>query len=48
MSASEDDLPIGDPPTINPYEILNVAEKATQDEIKTAYRKQALKHHPGL
>lgn len=37
-----------DPPTsINPYGVLEVEEKATVDEIKYAYRKQALKHHPG-
>lgn len=28
------------------YQVLGVAEKATQDEIKKAYRKLAKKHHP--
>jgi DnaJ family protein C protein 7 len=28
------------------YKILNVAKDATEEEIKKAYRKEALKHHP--
>lgn len=30
----------------DPYEILGVARSASQDEIKRAYRRLALKHHP--
>jgi DnaJ family protein C protein 9 len=35
------------PASINPYEILGLEEEAAADQIKSAYRKQALKHHPG-
>lgn len=36
------------PPTIEPYEILGIENSATADEVKAAYRKAALKHHPGM
>jgi len=30
----------------NPYDILGIPKEATSDEIKKAYRKMSLKHHP--
>jgi preprotein translocase subunit Sec63 len=37
MSATEE---------INPYELLNVKQESTEQEIKTAYRQRSLKVHP--
>ncbi|KAK4553117.1 hypothetical protein LTR86_009844 [Recurvomyces mirabilis] len=34
------------PPSINPYEVLSIDNSATPDQIKSAYRKAALRHHP--
>lgn len=34
------------PKTINPYEVLGLDISATADEVKSAYRKAALQHHP--
>jgi DnaJ family protein C protein 9 len=33
--------------SINPYRVLEIAKAATADQVKSAYRKSALKHHPG-
>ncbi|KMZ75643.1 Chaperone protein dnaJ [Zostera marina] len=30
----------------NPYEVLNVPKDSTDQEIRSAYRKLALKYHP--
>lgn len=32
----------------NPYEVLEIPENATQEEIKKAYRKKAKEYHPDL
>lgn len=32
----------------NYYKVLGVGKNATEDEIKKAYRKRALMHHPGV
>ena len=38
---------LDEPPTsINPYEVLGLEKTATADNVKSAYRKAALKHHP--
>lgn len=36
------------PPEIEPYAVLGLEKTATPDDIKSAYRKAALKHHPGM
>ncbi|KAI0096730.1 DnaJ domain-containing protein [Nemania sp. FL0031] len=45
MDAS-DDLVDGEPPAIDPYEVLCLERTATADQVKSAYRKLALKNHP--
>lgn len=45
----EDDICEEDgPPSIDPYEELGLETEATADDVKKAYRKLALIHHPGM
>lgn len=46
MSDIEDTMD-PEPPIIDPYEVLELERDATPDQIKSAYRKAALKNHPG-
>jgi hypothetical protein len=48
MAPREEDLMDEDPPSINPYEVLGLEKTASADEVKSSYRKAALKHHPGM
>ena len=48
MAPREEDLIDEEPPEIEPYTVLGIEKIATADEIKSAYRKAALKHHPGM
>ncbi|EME45025.1 hypothetical protein DOTSEDRAFT_79168 [Dothistroma septosporum NZE10] len=43
----DEELDVDVPPTeIDPYQVLGLETDASQDDIKKAYRKAALKHHP--
>ncbi|KAF2468640.1 DnaJ-domain-containing protein [Lindgomyces ingoldianus] len=44
----EEDVEVDDdaPPTIDPYAVLGLEQDATADDVKKAYRKQALLYHP--
>jgi DnaJ family protein C protein 9 len=41
------EVPDQPPAATDLYDILGVEQDATPEQIKSAYRKQALKHHPG-
>ncbi|KAL7622077.1 hypothetical protein AAE478_007578 [Parahypoxylon ruwenzoriense] len=43
---NSDDLLAGEPPIIDPYEVLALERTANEGQIKSAYRKLALKNHP--
>ncbi|KAK4459280.1 hypothetical protein QBC42DRAFT_274787 [Cladorrhinum samala] len=45
-SSSEDLTSPSDPPSVDPYQVLSLSRDATPDQIKSAYRKAALKNHP--
>ncbi|KAG6139327.1 hypothetical protein E4U34_006097 [Claviceps purpurea] len=45
MSDTED-IADGEPPVVDPYEVLGLEKEATADQIKSAYRKAALQNHP--
>jgi DnaJ homolog subfamily C member 9 len=42
----DEDIMEGEPPVIDPYEVLAIDRQATAAQIKSAYRKCALKTHP--
>lgn len=42
------DLEADGPPSIEPYVVLGLTKVATAEDVKKAYRKMALKHHPGM
>ena len=45
----DDDImaPSDAPPEIDPYAVLELATTASADDVKRAYRKKAIVHHPG-
>jgi DnaJ family protein C protein 9 len=48
INAQEEDIEADEgPPSVDPYEVLGLDQNATADDVKKAYRKLALKHHPG-
>ncbi|PTB68905.1 DnaJ-domain-containing protein [Trichoderma citrinoviride] len=44
--SDHEDVVDGEPPSIDPYEVLGLERTATADQVKSAYRKAALKNHP--
>lgn len=46
--AEDDEVDEDGPPSIDPYAVLGLETEASADDVKKAYRKLALKHHPGI
>ncbi|OTA05873.1 chaperone protein dnaJ 6 [Trichoderma parareesei] len=44
--SDHEDVVDDEPPSIDPYEVLGLERTATADQVKSAYRKAALKNHP--
>ena len=42
------DLSAEPPEDIDPYMVLQLETTASQEEVKSAYKKLALRHHPGM
>ena len=47
MASHAEDLEVDEPPSVEPYEVLGLEKTATPNQVKSAYRKAALKWHPG-
>ncbi|KAK3062712.1 hypothetical protein LTS18_003509 [Coniosporium uncinatum] len=46
-TSQSESLGADDPPTsINPYKVLGIEKDTSADQVKSAYRKAALRHHP--
>lgn len=42
-----EDFSLEPPTTIDPYKVLELDTTASASEVKSAYKKLALRHHPG-
>lgn len=42
------EFPDAPPTNIDPYQVLGIESTATLSEVKSAYKKLALKNHPGI
>lgn len=39
---------MGPPKDIDPYKVLELETAASPEQVKSAYKKLALRHHPGM